>query len=69
MASPREGNSMEPKLVSAKELAIRYGLHPKTVWKYARLGTLPKVQVARRCVRFEVAECDAVLKRRTFKSW
>jgi predicted DNA-binding transcriptional regulator AlpA len=57
---------VERKLYTAKEIALRYGLHPKTVWKYARIGILPKVQMARRCVRFDFAECDAVLKRRTY---
>jgi hypothetical protein len=56
---------MTPKLISAKELAVRYSLHPKTVWKYARCGLLPSVRMAARCVRFDVEKCDLALDRRS----
>ncbi len=52
------------KLMTAKEIAVRYALHPKTVWKYARIGLLPRIKLARRCVRFDIEVCDAALKRR-----
>ncbi len=56
---------MIAKLVTAKELAQRYALHPKTVWKYARCGLLPKINLARRCIRFDLEKCDAALERRS----
>ncbi len=56
---------MNPKLVSAKELAARYSLSPKTVRKWAASGLLPVVRLNNRCLRFDVEECDAVIKRRT----
>jgi hypothetical protein len=56
---------MTAKLVSAKELAVRYSVAPKTVRKWARCSVLPVVRLTARCLRFDVEKCDEILGRRT----
>jgi predicted site-specific integrase-resolvase len=56
---------MTAKLVSAKELAARYSVAPKTVRKWARCKLLPVVKFNCRCIRFDVEKCDEVVYRRT----
>ncbi len=56
---------MIPKLISAKELAARYSVAPKTVRKWARTSLLPAVRLNCRCIRFDVEKCDSIIDRRT----
>jgi hypothetical protein len=56
---------VNPKLISAKELAVRYSVAPKTVRKWARCSVLPVVKLTARCLRFDVEKCDEILARRT----
>jgi predicted site-specific integrase-resolvase len=37
------------KLVTKKEIAARYSVHPKTVEKWADAGIIPIVKINRRC--------------------
>ena len=53
---------MKEPLVSAKELAVRLGVHVKTVLKWARAGILPAVRFSRWCVRFDPVECERIVK-------
>jgi hypothetical protein len=53
------------KLITKKELAVRYSAHRKTIEKWVDCGILPKVVINRRCVRFDVEKCDRALDRRT----
>jgi predicted DNA-binding transcriptional regulator AlpA len=50
-------------LVTAKELSERYGIAQKTVRRKAREGIFPFVRLGRRCVRYPVAKCDAIMGR------
>jgi len=56
---------MTPKLVSKKELAARFSVHPKTIEKWVDAGILPKVRINPRCVRFDLARCDLAMDRRS----
>ena len=56
---------MNQKLVSAKQLAERYSVHHTTIRKWVRTGMLPVVHINSRCIRFDLEQCDAVIKRRT----
>ena len=56
---------MIAKLISAKELATRYSVAPKTIRKWARTSLLPVVRLNCRCIRFDVDKCDAIIDRRT----
>jgi hypothetical protein len=53
------------KLITKKELAVRYSAHRKTIEKWCDCGILPKVVINRRCVRFDVEKCDRAMDRRT----
>ncbi len=53
------------KLVTKKEIAARYSVHPKTVEKWANAGIIPIVKINRRCVRFDLSKCDLAMERRT----
>ena len=50
------------KRVSAKELAERLSLDEKTVLKYSRCGILPRTQFTKRCVRFDLEECERIIR-------
>jgi excisionase family DNA binding protein len=53
------------KLVTTKEIADRYGVHPKTVLKWVNARVLPVVRINRRCIRFDIPTCDGIMKNRT----
>jgi hypothetical protein len=61
----RRGERMNAKLVTKKEIAARYSVHPKTVEKWADAGIIPVVKINRRCVRFDLNKCDLAMERRT----
>ena len=50
------------KLVSAKELADYLKVHVKTVRKWARAGIIPVIKLSKRCLRFDLAECERIIK-------
>jgi predicted site-specific integrase-resolvase len=56
---------MIAKLITKKESASRYSVHPKTVEKWADAGILPVVKINCRCVRFDMDKCDKAMERRT----
>ena len=56
---------MTPKLISAKELGERYSVSSKTIRNWALSSFLPAVRLSSRCVRFDLEQCDAAIKRRT----
>jgi hypothetical protein len=56
---------MEAKLISAKQLAVRYSVSAKTVRKWARTSLLPVVRLNCRCIRFDIEKCDSIIDRRT----
>jgi predicted DNA-binding transcriptional regulator AlpA len=58
---------MTAKLISAKDVAQRYSIHVKTVYKWTYRKVLPVVKISRNCVRYDVEKCDAALERRTRK--
>ena len=54
--------TQEPrKYVSGSFLATRYGLHPKVIHKFGVNGILPRVRVGTRSLRYDLAECDALI--------
>lgn len=59
---------MIAKLVTKKEIAARYSIHPKTVEKWADAGIIPVVKINRRCVRFDLDKCDRAMERRAHVS-
>ena len=61
----RIGERMSAKLVTKKEIAARYSVHPKTVEKWADAGIIPVIKINRRCVRFDLDKCDKAMDRRT----
>jgi predicted site-specific integrase-resolvase len=56
---------MDTLLVSTKEIAARYSVHPKTVLKWVRAKILPVVRINKRCIRFNVTACDKIMNHRT----
>ena len=57
--------SVNPKFVSAKELAVVYGVHPKTVHEWVDAHIIPAIKITKRCVRFDLEKCQEALNRRT----
>jgi len=58
----------EPLLVTVDTLAKRYGLSPKTVYRWSENGKLPVIKLSAKCIRFPLAECDALIEKRRVKS-
>lgn len=52
-------------LVTKKFLAARYSVHRKTIEEWVSCGILPVIRVNARCLRFDLEECDAAMKRRS----
>jgi|GEM_PF-6147373 hypothetical protein len=50
-------------LTTTAGLAARYAISPRQVQKFVESGVFPTVRMGRRCLRFDVAECDAALDR------
>ncbi len=53
--------SSRHQLVTAKVLATRYAVEKSMVYKWVRCGALPAIRISRRCIRFNLAECDQLL--------
>ena len=50
----------KPTHLSDKQLAARFGVHPKTPWRWAREGTFPKpVKLTPGVTRWRVADVEA----------
>ncbi len=54
-----------PTLADASYMARRYSVEPKTIRRWAAEGRLPVIRLSARCLRFDVAACDAVIAKRT----
>lgn len=66
---PKAGESTAaPLLVDAETLAARYGVAEKTIRKWTGEGLLPVVKLSRRCARYPLADCDAIIFRRRIKA-
>jgi excisionase family DNA binding protein len=53
------------KLVSTKQLAEKYGVHPRTVQKWVNARIIPAIKITKRCMRFDEQECADALGRLT----
>jgi hypothetical protein len=51
----------EEQLVTAKDLAPRYGLAPSTITLWARQGRIPCRRLSRKSIRFSIHDVDAAL--------
>ncbi len=62
--------SQEPqrKLLTARELAARYGVCRRTITNWVRSGRLHVVKLGRRCARFDIERADAEIARFTVES-
>ena len=47
-----------PKLLTARELAHRYGVCRRTITNWVRDGRLHQIKLGRRCARFDVERAD-----------
>ena len=73
---PKEGTtansavveSKEPQLVTAGALARRIGVAEKTVRKWGHEGFFPLVKLSRRCVRYPLRDCLAIVESRRVKA-
>ncbi len=61
-------NPINPLLVTAETLAARYGVAEKTIRKWGQDGTLPFVKISRRCCRYPLEACDAIILRRRVRA-
>jgi hypothetical protein len=55
--------SGEIKLVKIHELARRYDVSVRCIQKWTSAGILGVHKFGRRCVRYDVAKCDAAIER------
>ncbi len=53
----------EKKLVTTDALARRYDVSARQIQLWTTNGLLPVVKLGRRCVRYPVTECDAVIEK------
>lgn len=51
----------EPGLLTAEQVAARLAVSPDTVWRLARSGRLPRVDVTGRLYRFDPAVVEAYI--------
>lgn len=56
MISPNAERIAGTELLSARQLAVRLSIHPKTVIRWAARGFFPVVRVNRRVLRFPIAD-------------
>lgn len=49
------------KLVVISVLARRYGVSVRCIQKWTAAGILPVHKLGRRCIRYDVAACDAAM--------
>lgn len=60
---PDNGRAGSPVLLKREALADRYSVTPRTIAEWQACGFLPHVKLAKKCVRFPVAKCDAIIER------
>ena len=53
--------NVEPRFADTVSLARRYSVSSRQIQKWRTAGILPAVNLGRRCLRFDVAACDAEL--------
>ncbi len=51
-------------LLTTKQIADRYGIHPKTVLKWVRAEVIPSIPINKRMILFDVDDCDKAIKGR-----
>jgi predicted DNA-binding transcriptional regulator AlpA len=52
-----------PKLISAKEVALRLSVTPRTVWRWVSLGKLPRpLRLSPGCARWWETDVDRFLQ-------
>lgn len=56
------------ELAKASFLAFRYSASEKTIRKWGAIGFFPVVKLSRKCVRFPLSDCDAIVEKRRVKS-
>jgi hypothetical protein len=63
MVKSNQSKSDSPaiQLVDCGTLAARYGVSEKFVRKKTGEGFFPCVKLSRRCVRWDVADCDRII--------
>jgi hypothetical protein len=54
-------SSIGEKLATTNALAKRYAISPRQVQKMTEQGVFPAVRIARRCLRYDLAACDAAM--------
>jgi len=52
-------------VVTRQELALRYQISLRTVDRWVAKRMIPVIRLSPRCLRFDVAQCDAALRRFT----
>ena len=52
---------MMEKLVTVKDLSMRYGVHKETVRRWMKQGTIPYVRPTLRTVRFDLKAVERAL--------
>ncbi len=52
----------EKELLSVREVAARFGVHPQSVYRWATEGLLPKYFVGRGMLRFRREDVDALVR-------
>ena len=60
--------SPEAQLADVPFLSQRSSVAEKTIRKWGAEGFFPVVKISRRCVRFPLAECDAIIEARTIQA-
>lgn len=61
---PNEAISPTKDRVTARQIAVRYGVTKPTVFNWLRAGIIPADVAVGRIFRFDMDEVDAALKRR-----
>lgn len=50
-----------------RDIAARYRVGTRTIDRWVSQKIIPVVRISRRCLRFDVAQCDAALRRFTIE--
>jgi hypothetical protein len=58
---------MPAALCKKSDIAARYKVANRTVDRWVAQKLIPVVRISRRCLRFDVAQCDAALRRFTIE--
>lgn len=55
-------------LLSARQLAQKFNLHPKTIHRWAAAGLFPTVRLSARTVRFPLGDVQRLVSNSTYRS-